>query len=257
MSGREEFFKERLIQELSQKLPQELVSDLVLSYKNTLVEYRKGRWEETLCRAGKFAENVFRILSFLQTGKLEKEAPSFKEIRDKLESNGSKGLPESIRILIPRIATSMIYTPRSKRAAVHVKEISPDYMDATLALTACTWILAEFIRLYHTSDSQKISEIINELMQRKVPFIEVHEGRTFVTKPIDCKTEILLLLLNSRTGLDRTTLGEILGRYYTQARITQSIKELEKKRYILRANHKYLISGPGEGELSKKLSELL
>lgn len=246
-----------VIKELAKTIPTELVTDLTSSYERILIEYRKGCWEETLWKAGKFTENVFRILIFLINGDIEKEAPIFREVKEKLEKTPSKQLPESIRILIPRIATSLIYDPRSKRAAVHVKEINPDYLDANLVTSACGWILAEFVRLYHTSDPRKISEIINELVQRKVPFIEIHEGKTYVTKPIDCQSEILLLLLNSPNGINRREIGSTLGTYYSQGRITQSLQELEKERHILKTNEKYVISGPGEERITTILNKLI
>lgn len=249
--------RETLKEELSEKIPLELVEDLISSYERVLIEYRKGRWEETLWKAGKFAENTFRILTFLLTGKIEKEVPSFHEVKEKLEKTSSEQLPESIRILIPRITSSLIYDPRSKRAAIHVKEINPDYIDANLIVSACSWILAEFVRLYHTSNSQEIVEIINELMQRKVPFIETHEGKIFVTKPIDCKSEILLLLLNSPNGISRSDIGSVLGKYYTPGRITQSLQELENKRHILKINDKYIISGSGEEQINRVLAKLI
>lgn len=243
--------------ELSKIIPPELAEDLLLSYEKILIAYRKGRWEETLWKGGKFAENTFRILNFLLSGKMEKEAPSFKEVKEKLEKIPSNQLPESIRILIPRIASSLIYDPRSKRAAVHVKEINPDYMDANLVLSACSWILAEFVRLYHTSDPKKVIEIINGLVQKKVPFIETHEGKAFLTKPIDCPSEILLLLLNFPDGLSRKEIGTTLGRYYSPGRITQSLQGLERERCILKTNRKYIISGQGEERISRLLSKLI
>lgn len=255
--GNKETLAETVKEEISKVIPLELAEDFLSSYEKVLVEYRKGKWEETLWKAGKFAENTFRILSFLLTGKIEREAPNFSEIKIKLEKTSSEKLPESVRILIPRIASSLIYDPRSKRAAIHVKEVNPDYMDASLVISACSWIIAEFVRIYHTSDSRKIVEIINSLMQRKIPFIETHEGKTFVTKPIDCESEILLLLLNSPNGLNRKEIGSVLGRYYTQARITQSLQELGKKRYIIKPNDKYIISGPGEEIINLKLSKLI
>jgi len=252
-----ETLSDTVVKELSKKIPSELVDDLISSYERILIEYRKGCWEETLWKAGKFTENIFRILNFLLNGNVEKEARSFKEIKEKLEKTPSEQLPESIRILVPRIASSLIYDPRSKRATVHVKEINPDYLDANLVASACGWILAEFVRLYHTSDSQKIIEIMNELVQRKVPFIETHEGRTYVTKPIDCQCEILLLLLNSPNGTSRREIGSILGRCYTQGRITQSLQELERERHILRIKEKYVISGPGEERITTVLGKLI
>ena len=144
----EGFLIENIKVELSNTIPRELVEDLLLSFEKVISEYRKGKWEETLWKAGKFAENTFRILSFLLTGKM------------------------------------------------------------------------------------------------------------FITKPIDCRSEILLLLLNSPKGLNRNEIGSILGRYYTQARITQSLDELEKKRYIVKPNDNYIITGPGEEKINSILSTL-
>jgi hypothetical protein len=249
--------KPSIAEELSKSIPSELAEDLTSSYEGIQIEFRKGHWDETLWKAGKYAENVFRILEFLLTGKIGKEAPNFRETKEELEKTPAKQLPESMRILVPRIATSLIYDPRSKRATVHIKEISPDYMDASLVITACSWILAEFVRLYHTSDSRKIVELMNELVQRKVPFIETHKGKMFVTKPIDCRSEILLLLLNSPDGASRRDIGTSLDRYYTQGRITQSLQELENERHILKTDDKFVISGVGEAIINKVLSTLV
>ncbi len=94
-------------------------------------------------------------------------------------------------------------------------------------------------------------------MQRKVPFIEIHQGRIYVTKPIDCQSEILLILLNSPDGMSRKEIGVTLGSYYTQGRITQSLQELEKERHILTSEEKYVISGPGEERITIQLSKLI
>jgi len=241
--------------ELSNKIPADLVEALMLSYERVLTEFRKGQWEETLWKAGKFAENTFRVLVFLLSDNVEKECPNFNEVKDKLEKTPSNTLPEPIRLLIPRITTSLVYDLRSKRSAVHVKEIAPYYMDANLVVSACSWIMAEFVRLYHTSDTEKVVGILSELIQRKVPFIEIHEGEIFVTRPMDCQSEILLLLLNSPKGLSRKEIGRILSRNYSKGRITQALQELERLRQILKLNEKYLISGPGEERISRILSQ--
>jgi hypothetical protein len=249
--------KEIVIRELSKEIPEELVRDITLSYEAVLMEYRKGCWEETLWKAGKFAENAYRILEFLLSGKIEKEAPSFNDVKEKLEQTPHEKLPESIRVLIPRITSSLVYDPRSKRGAVHVKEINPDYIDASLVVSASSWVLAEFVRLYHVSESEKIVEIMNELVQRKVPFIEIHEGKPFITKALDCQSEILLLLLHYPAGLARKQLGITLGKHYSQPAITLAIQALEDARQILKTNENYEISGPGETRINALLSKLI
>ena len=253
----EETLKEIVIRELSKEIPEELVRDITFAYEAILIEYRKGCWEETLWKAGKFAENTFRILAFQLSKRIEKEAPSFNEMKDKLEKTPREELPESIRVLVPRITSSLIYDPRSKRAAVHVKEINPDYIDANLVVSACSWVLAEFVRLYHISESGKIVEIMNELVQRKVPFVEIHEGKPFVTKALDCQSEILLLLLHYPTGLSRKQLGITFGRHYSPSVITLALQALEEARYILKTNENYEISGPGETRINALLSKLV
>src|SRR3989337_3933053 len=95
-------------EELSSKMPAELVNALMASYERVLAEFRKGRWEETLWSAGKFAENTYRILVFLLTGKVEMECPDFNGVKNKLEKTPSEKLPEPVRLLIPRITSSFV-----------------------------------------------------------------------------------------------------------------------------------------------------
>jgi hypothetical protein len=246
-------FKTKVIEELSKTFPPLLANDLLSSYQLVITEYRKGHWDETLWKAGKFCENAFRLLGFLLNGQIEKEVGSIRDIREKIEKVPADKLPESIRILVPRIASALIYDPRSKKGAVHVKEINPDYLDASLVVTGCSWVLAEFIRTFHTADSAEIGAIVNGLMQRKVPFIEFHEGKPYITKPLECRNEVLLLLLSYSEGLSRGELGIYLGEHYSAGRITQAIDELGKKRHVLNVNEKYVISGTGEEEITKLL----
>jgi hypothetical protein len=252
----EEALRKNVVEEISKIIPPELVETIVSSYERLLLEYRKGCWEETLWKAGRFAENTFRILAFLLSGKVEKEAPNFTEVKAKLQNSPADQLPESVRLLIPRIASSLIYDPRSKRGAVHVQEVDPSYLDANLVVSGCSWILAEFVRLYHTSDTKKVVGLVNDLAQRKVPFVEVHEGEVFVVRPLDCQSEILLLLLNSPNGLDRRHIGVSSGRFYTPGRITQALQELEGRREILKVGDKFIISGSGDKRINKVLSRI-
>jgi hypothetical protein len=249
--------KEQLTIELSSVIPSELVKELLENYEKVLVEYRKGKWEDSLLIAGRFVENVFRILHYLRSGEVVKEIESIQDEVNALQKESK--LDESVRVVIPRIAVSFPYTLRSKREVAHVKPVSPTYIDATLSITACDWIIAELIRLYHTSDENKILEIINKLVSRKVPFIERHGNQTFVTKRLSCKGEILLLLLDSPDGLGRNDLGKILGKHYTQSTITEALQELEEDRLIVYSENakRYYITGPGETEITNILAKVV
>jgi len=76
-----EDLRTQLVSELSSKLPPELVEDLIGSYDKVLIEFRKAAWDETLSKAGKFVENVFRLLYFIIYSKVLAEVPSMNELK--------------------------------------------------------------------------------------------------------------------------------------------------------------------------------
>jgi hypothetical protein len=250
--------RDTIVTELSGQLAPSLVTDLIESYEKTLTEFRKAAWDETLWKAGKFVENVFRLLDNLVHSRILDQVPNMNKLKEELEDLPSSNFQDSIRILIPRIATAMIYDPRSKKGAVHVKPLNPDFLDATLTVAACDWILAEFLRLYHSSQTEKIQQLIRSVLVRKIPFVERHGGVPFVTRPMkNAEDEILLLLLDAQNGMDRKSIGFSLGNTYTPGRVTQAIDQLLEKRYIIRRPDKqHIITGPGEAHISEELSKL-
>jgi hypothetical protein len=248
--------RELIISELSSKLPVELIRDLLGSYESTLTEFRKSAWAETLWKAGKFAENVFRVLYFIVNSKVITEVPRMNDLREKLEELPHEKFSESVRILIPRITSAMIYDPRSKRGAVHVKPVDPDYLDSTLAVSASDWVLAELLQTYHATDSPEVRNAIESIITRKIPFVEKHANESFVTVHLGAEDEILLLLLDRRIGIDRTTVGRSMSNVYTSGRITQSLHSLLKKRLIVRVDNLYAITGPGESHISQVISKI-
>jgi hypothetical protein len=251
--------KEQIIKELSSFFPEELVIDLLESYEKALIEYKKGEWNNTLLFSGKFVENVFRILHYATRKEIIREIESIQDEIEKLRSLSKNEFDESIRIIIPRIASSIPYTLRSKRNVAHFKSVDPTYIDATLSITACDWILAELIRLYHTSDETKIYEMLNIIIRKKMPFVERHGGELFITKRLGCKGEILLLLLENPDGSGRNEIGKTLGKYYTQPTITEAIQNLIEERFVAYSEitKKYYITGPGELELTNIISKFI
>ncbi len=173
-----------------------------------------------------------------------------------LEQLPDERAPESVRVLIPRIASAMIYDPRSKKGAIHVKPIDPNYMDATLAVSGCDWVLAEFLRTYHVRESEELQGVIGSLVMRKVPYVERHGDRSFVTVHLGAEDEILLLLLDSSQGVGRSSIGKSLGNTYTQGRITQALQALVKKRFAVKTSGGYAITGPGEAHISEVISRV-
>jgi len=240
--------------DLSSSIDAAIATDLISSYVGVVTRYRKGDIDGCLSDSGKFVENALRALEFLRTGKVLAEIKNVSKTKTAIENDPK--LPESLRLLVPRVATAMVYDIRSKRGAVHVKEIDPRRIDASLAVHAASWILAEFIRLFHVSDEVRVSAAMASLMRTYTPFIESFGDEDVVTRQVKCELELLLLLANARTdGFSRKQMG--MSSKYTPSTVTKTLSRLLRDRYIHQmANKLYYITGPGEQRTSLLLAEL-
>ncbi len=239
--------QKELERNLASKIDHRVITDVVNSYEGLVQKHRAFDAEAALTRAGKFVEHIFRALEFIRTGTSPTEIKSPAATAKLLEADTN--LPESIRILIPRIALAMIYDIRSKRGAVHVKEIDPRGIDVDLAAKAASWIVAELIRLYHVDDENAVQREMAALTRATFPLLESIDGEAFVSKKVPPRVEIQLLLgQKGSQGATRTQLGKMAK--CDAPRVTEAIKGLEKDRLIhLTEKNVYYLTGSGEADL--------
>ena len=119
-----------------------------------------------LTRAIRIVEHALRAVEFIRTGTAPLEIKSVAGTVKVIE--GDTTVPEPLRYLVPRVGQMAIYEVRSKRGAVHVKDVDPRHIDANLAVHAAAWVLAEFLRLYHSSDERVVAEAMAALMRGHV-----------------------------------------------------------------------------------------
>jgi hypothetical protein len=153
-----------------------LLERLMENYQKIKQNFWLGKDEECLEKTGKFVEIIIRIIQQLTSGEYTsfEEELKISECLKSFERLPKDRFPESIRILIPRVLYTL-YTFRSKRGGAHVKGINPNHIDATYVISACDWIIAELIRLYHSDDEKEIRKIIDSVVDRKVPILEEFE----------------------------------------------------------------------------------
>lgn len=245
--------REELERNLASKIEPRVVADILNTYEGLIQKHRALDAEAALTRAGKFVEHIFRALESIRTGTAPAEIKSPAATAKLLE--GDTSLPESIRMLVPRIALAMIYDVRSKRGAVHVKEIDPREIDVDLAAKAASWIIAELIRLYHVDDENAVRLEMAELTRATFPLLESIDGEDFVSKKVPPRVEIQLLLgRKSGEGATRAQLGKMAK--CDAPRVTEAIQSLAKDRLIhLTKNGVYHLTGTGEADLMKWLAE--
>jgi hypothetical protein len=239
---------------LQRGLDPAVAQDMIDAYEKILGEFRKGDAEAALNAAGKFVEHVLRAIEYVRTGAAPPEVKSIAGTIKAIEND--RTLPESLRVLVPRIASVTLFDLRSKRGAAHVKEISPRHIDASLAAQSASWIVAEFVRLYHVEDEVAVTRAMATLVQGNVPLIEKFEDEKVVTTPLHPETEVLLMVSASEPeGIDRTGLGLCVK--HGAVGITRAVKKLESLRHIHKAKSgAFHITGPGEAALVSRLSAI-
>jgi hypothetical protein len=229
-----------------------VAKDLIAAHDKLLGEFRKGDAEAALNAAGKFVEHALRAVEQVRTGTAPNEIKSVSTTIKTIEADSK--LPESLRVLVPRIASAMLFDVRSKRGAAHVKEINPRYIDAALVAQAASWILAEFVRLYHVADEAAVAEAMAALMAGNIPLIEKFDDELVVTTPLHPEAEILLMVAASEPdGIDRKGLGLCVKQ--SAVAVTRAVKKLEAARHIHKIKSAaFRITGPGEQLLVTRLA---
>lgn len=242
-----------ILASLQRGLEPTVAQDIIDAHDKLLGEFRKGDVEAALNASGKFVEHVLRAIEHLRTGALPTEIKSLSSTIKAIENDGA--LPESLRVLVPRISSAMMFDVRSKRGAAHVKEISPRHIDASLATLAASWVVAEFVRLYHTADETAVAEAMASLMQGNLPLIEKFEDEMVVTTPLHPETEVLLMVSASEPdGIDRKGLGMCVK--HSAVAVTRAVQKLEGARHIHMAKSgAFHITGPGERALLEQLAK--
>jgi hypothetical protein len=223
-------------------------------FEKLVSSFRRGDLDDCLRTAGLFVEHALRAVEFVRTGSAPPEIKSVAGTVKLME--GDATLSEPLRYLVPRVAQMAIYEVRSKRGAVHVKGVDPRHIDASLAVHAAAWVLAEFLRLYHSSDEQVVAEAMASLMRGHVPFVEAFGAERVVTRKVPCDIELLLLLAGAAgEGLDRTDLGR--ASKYSPPRVSEAIGRLSGNRYVHQTRDgRYHITGPGEQFLAEQVASL-
>jgi DNA-binding transcriptional ArsR family regulator len=243
--------RDLILKNLSLAIDPKVVIALLASYENLTARVRRGDLDAALGEGGKFVEHTLRAVEFIRTGVAPPEIKAPHQTVKDIEKDTK--LPEGLRLLIPRIAHAMIYDIRSKRGAIHVKEIDPRAIDAALCVQAASWVIAEFLRQYHSDDESAVSLAMETLMRPHVPFIERFGDEHVVTRKVPCDVELLLLLSREASqGLDRRALGQ--SSKYPPPTVTRTLQRLGDARHVHRTRDgQYHITGAGDEYMADQL----
>lgn len=221
------------------------VQAMLRHYQTAIEHLQTTAWEDATAKAGKFVEAALKAL-WVDVGETVPPGKQFKAgtIMDRLEHKA--GFEDSVRLTIPRTCR-VVYEIASNRGARHdPDEIDPNEMDATVAISDCSWVLAEMLRISQKGlHPARVQEIVAGLVRKRYPLIEEVDGRIYVSiKGLSARDIATLVLWHRYPGrLERRELFDTLRRHGKKAenankaisRLTGVVDIDDKGRYRLLA----------------------
>jgi hypothetical protein len=114
----------------------------------------------------------------------------------------------SLRLHIPR--TLLLLTGvRNQRGVAHTAgEVLPNSADASLLLAACSWVLAELVRLNFSCAPDEAQRLVDSLVVRRAPLLQDFGGFLKILNPALPLVAKIMALLYQR-GADGATDDEV------------------------------------------------
>lgn len=247
--------KEEIAKLLSKRIEEALVLKLFGHYQELKQKFFLSQYEPSQLNCAKFVEVVIRILEYIAKRDYTSfdKSVSLDTLTKELEQLPKDQFPDSIRIHIPRILRAT-YDIRSKRGVAHIAEINPNLMDATFVVSACDWIMAELVRLYHTGDSNEAQRIIDAIVERKIPIIEEFGDDLKVLIPnLPVADKILLILYKKYPNYISTSNLKNWIKTKSSSHITNVLRQLDNDARIHRKGWENIITRKGIEYVEKNL----
>jgi hypothetical protein len=187
-------------------LPAGLRDPLLECFNTIGRNFAERRWEPTELNGGKFCEIVYTILDGALSGTYESspaKPPNMLDACRLLEQRpacASRVGDRSLRILIPRLLP-VLYEIRNNRGVGHVGgDVDPNFQDAVAVYQMASWVMAEFVRIFHQIPIGEAQETVDALVERKHPIVWQSGEIRRVLDPSLSKGDQSLLLLYSAGG---------------------------------------------------------
>lgn len=169
---------------------------LLTTFKEVEKNYFLRSWKTSELDSGHFVESVRRFIDKRLSGAYTPIGATLStfnanELRRLENITGS----EAYRLHIPR-ALFAIYGLRNKRGVGHLGLVSPNYLDATLIVATCKWILGEILRAESALSFDETASLVDAIVDRPVPGLwDAGSTRRILADGLSLREQILFLLL--------------------------------------------------------------
>lgn len=215
-------------------LDKTIVQELLEEYKIIKKESFTEDWVNCLVHCGRFAELTIALLTVIYNKQsINMNTIHFDALFQQLTAKQKPNAEDEILLLAVPYAAKTVYTIRNKKKVVHIKAINPDFLDGTVSVSICDWILSQIIMLKCNSNPKEVGDFIRSVIEKKIPLIEEFEdGSMLVLNPnIAFRNELLLVLYKVSKRLTKDELKKVIKIGYPQ-KLNTTLSVLEKKRLI-------------------------
>ena len=236
-------------------LPGTLRGELLEEYRHLVTDFYEGRWGPSELSAGRFCEVVYSIIRGRADGAYpshgSKPTPFDAKCRA-LENETS--LERGLRLLAARILPAL-YEIRNNRDSGHVGgEVNSNEMDATYAVAASGWILAELIRVFHDTTTEEAQIAVKQVSELRTPVIWSNGTVRRVLKD-GLKLEEEVLLLIASAGVCSVTQLIAWTETSNPTYLRKVMSKLHDKRLIEASDPERVIATPKAASLIRNLLE--
>lgn len=192
-------------------IPLGLRAPLLSAFCEITKNFKESRWEPAELNGGKLCEVVHTILRGYVDGAYADKPAKPKNMVDACRAlEGSPAtLNRSVRIQIPRVLLAL-YEIRNNRGVGHVGgDVEANHMDAVAVVAMSKWIICELVRIFHNTDTETATALVDALSERDIPLIWEVDGKRRVLNPkLSMKHKSLIILYGSSSPIVESTLFE-------------------------------------------------
>lgn len=237
---------------VSAGMPTTLAHEVLEAFVEAKRRFYLNDFMPNAVEGGRFSEAVLRVMQWASVGKFTSLSdPKFKAdvVINTLAALPAGSQPESIRLHIPR-AVRVIYDIRNKRNTAHLSDgIDPNLQDASIVVAILGWVLSELVRLYHSVSANEAQSMIDALVSREVPMIQVFDGKPRLLQTVGASDHILILAYwAGEAGVGRKELTSWLPTAM-RANVLRTLAQLHARHVLHFADPMVRITIPGQREV--------
>lgn len=240
---------------LAQAIDAQLAKQLIEEFVAVEEAFLLRKWKYSELDGGRFAEVAARIVYAIDSGNLSLSKSVDDCLRYVDNEQVSHSFPERQGAIHITKVIRAIYKLRSQRGAVHV---SPSYtaneIDSKLIVECVRWVLADLLRIFVSSDREKVADAVRSLARFPQPIIRRYneipllQSVTFTTEE-----EVLAHLLDASNGLTTADLIAIIPKSASGVRAAVKELSLARSRQIVLRSGNWFVTDLGANRINERI----